>query len=313
MLRRLFLLCVTLSLLALCVTRVRAGYYIGYGYGPVAWASPGLNYYWGAVGESIRVDTMMRLNEYIYQSLKEMNRENAAIRAAKTKRRRENFDKIMDRIKNSPNEFDVTNGDALNALREQLFSFGSSVRAVPATLSTDMIRTIPFMYGPRDSIFSLRRLTIRKWPVAFRAGPGGDAFVSERKKFESAISAALDQMLDGKTSRETIKTVEAAIENLEFKLDKTYKTTEERKDKTYIEAKRTLREFRDTKELMKDAKVEQILAEMSRYSGTTLFDLLEFMHRNNLRFYVPDIGDERQLYPKLYEKMRATLEAVNVK
>ena len=313
MLRRLSLLCVTLSLAALCATRVSAGWYVGYGYGPVAWASPGLNNYWGAVGESIHVNTMIRLNEYIYQSLKEMNRENAAIRAAKTKRRRENFDKIMDRIKNNPNEFDVTNGDALNALREQLFSFGSAVRAVPVTLSTDTIRTIPFMYGPRDSKFSLRRLTIRKWPVAFRAGPKGDPFASERKKFENAIDTALDQMLDGKTSRETIKKVEETIDDLESRLDRIYKTTEERKDKTYIEAKRTLREFRDTKELMKDAKVEQILAEMSRYSGTTLFDLLEFMHRNNLRFYVPDIGDERQLYPKLYEKMKATLEAVNAR
>jgi hypothetical protein len=311
MLRRPCAIFAALTLAGLSATSLSAGWYYGYGYGPV-FVSPGLNYYWGAVGESIHVNTMMRLNEYIYQSIKEANRENAAIRAAKTKRRREDHEKIMDRIKNHPEELDVLKGDALNALREQLAGFSSALRASPVPLSSETIRTIPFMYGPRDAVISLRRLTIRKWPIAFRPGSSGDPFFYDRKAFETAIQTALDQMLDGKTSREAILAVEKAINNLDYKIDKVFDTEEQRKDKTYIQAKQTLRELTTAKELLKDQKVEQIIGEMNRYSGTTLQDLLEFMQRNNLRFYVPDIGDERELYSKLNEKMKLALEAVNI-
>ena len=57
-----------------------------------------------AMANSINTDTWIRLNEYIYQSIKLENHEKALHRAAVIAERRENYEKILERNRNAPED-----------------------------------------------------------------------------------------------------------------------------------------------------------------------------------------------------------------
>ncbi len=69
-----------------------------------------------AIAESINADTMMRVNEYIYQSLMHENQLNSEYRAMIFKKHKEEYDKFQQRIKENPEARDVDKGTALNAV-----------------------------------------------------------------------------------------------------------------------------------------------------------------------------------------------------
>ncbi len=268
----------------------------------------GLYNYYSAMGNAINVNTMINLNEYIYQSLKNENHEKAMFRAAVAAKRRENYEKILDRVQHNPNELDVNKGDALNALREALADpkiskSEISLNSVP--ISAEMVRSIPFFYASKDAVISLRRLSLRgKWPIGLR----GKALANERKAYERALDTAMEQQFDGKLSKEAIAKVEAAVLALEERLEM---EPLDPKDRLYIDAKSELRKLLATKELLKIREVEHIIGEINKYSGTTVAELLVFMQRNNLRFHIPEIGDEREIYPKIYAAFKQQLDGTS--
>jgi hypothetical protein len=268
----------------------------------------GLYNYYTAEAFAINTDTMMRLNEYIYQSLKNENREKAARRAARAAEDRENYKKYQERIRNNPEELDVMKGDALNSLRERLASpaiHPSAFRRSPVPLPADVARTIPFFFGPEDAVISMRRLAVtgKRWPIALRE----TALKEERRAYELALNAALDQQFQGKLSSAAIDRVDQAVNDLDQELDRVFTL---RNDRRYIEAKQCIKRLRESKELLKRQKIEQIIGELNKYSGTTVEDLIVFMQRNNLRFHVSEIGDERQMYPKLYAALKQQFDRV---
>lgn len=260
-----------------------------------------------AVSNSINVDTSIRLNEYLWNVAKNENRENAEHRAAVIDRNRENYEKIRRRIRENPDDNDLEKGDALNDLMKQLLDpqiAPSSFRQSPVLLTGDTVRGIPFFYGPEDATFSMRRLSAKgSWPVGLR----GKAFAGERRAYERAFDDALDQQIEGKLSREAIARVERALGDL---VDRLPKVIPPSSDKVYIEARDFLERMRVSKELLKRRAIEQMLGEIDKYSGTSIHDLMVFMQKYNLRFGVPALGYERELYPRLYESMKEQLELV---
>jgi hypothetical protein len=262
---------------------------------------------------SINVDTAIRLNDYLYAIAKKENIENARHRAAVIAKTRENYEKILDRIRNSPEERDMLTGDALNMLRLQLMSPGSesSVRVsrVSLHLPGDTIRVIPFSFNQEGVTFSMRRLVVKgKWPLGFR----GPQFSSERRNYEDAVDHALDLLNDGKgkLSRPAVDAVGKAAADLAAKLDRVIRPS---RDKVYLDAKAFLRRLESTVNLFKSQKIEQIMYEIDTYHGTTVYELLQFMQRNELKFGVPDeIGDEKELYPRLYAALVSQRDAAGI-
>jgi hypothetical protein len=268
----------------------------------------GLYNYYTAMGDSISTDTYIRLNEYIYNSIKHENAERARHRAAVIARRRENYEEILDRILSNPDYRDLARGDALNALLDELLDPGaiapSSLRLSPIPLAGETVRSIPFFYAPEDATISMRRLSAHgRWPVGLR----GEPLAPERRAYERAVDEALEQQTEGEMSREAIRAVEAALNDLRSKLDRVVPPSN---DRVYVEAKNHLKRLEVSKELLKRRVIEQIVGELDKYSGTTVRDLLEFMRRNNLRFGVSEIGDEMETYPKLYAALKQQLDAV---
>jgi hypothetical protein len=270
----------------------------------------GLYNYYTASADSINADTWMRLNEYVFQSVREASmreRKRLAERIAKNK---ENYNELIDRLTNNPEFKDVRRGDALNMLYEQLTNpqiAESSFRFAPVHLSGENIRNVPFLYAKEDATFSMQRLTARgQWPVGFR----DERLAPERRAYERAVDNALELQIEGKLTTEAINAVEAAVYNLSLGLDRVVPPS---RDKVYLESKNFLRRLENTKELFKRKEIEQILGEIDKYAGTTVHDLVTFMKRNNLRFGVPDeIGDEQSLYTRLYASLRQQLDLVHV-
>jgi hypothetical protein len=267
----------------------------------------GLYNYYTANANAINTQTWMTLNEYIFQSVRAASQRYAARRSAEIASNREHYKKYLDQLLNDPEFADVERGSALNILFDKLTNpqVESALRLAPVHLSNEDIRSIPFFYAPRDATISLERLTTRgKWPVGLR----GPDMLTERRAYDRAVDEALEQQLEGKLSREAIAAVDTAVTNLYIALDRSHTPS---RDTIYLEAKNYLKRLETMKDLFKLQVVEQILAEIDKYSGTTVYDLIKFMERNNLRFGVADeIGHERDLFPRLYAALRQQLDQV---
>src|SRR5262245_12466255 len=200
-----------------------------------------------ALANSVNVDTFIKWNEYIYNVAKNENRENAIHRAQINALKRENYQKILQRIRESPEERDLERGDALNAELEKLLDPGispSSFRLASVTLPGETVRKIPFFYAPANSTFSMQRLSTKgKWPVGLR----GDEYARERREYELAVDAALEEQIEGKLSRPAILRVEAAVNALFERLDRVVTPSS---DKVYVEAKGFLKRLATSKEML---------------------------------------------------------------
>jgi hypothetical protein len=108
------------------------------------------------------------------------------------------------------------------------------------------------------------------------------------------------QAVDGKLQVSAIEAVEKAVDGLWYRLSKVVRPST---DRLYIEAKLRLEELGNTVRLLKTHMVEQALADIDKYPGTTLNDLRLFMQRHNLQFAPADTPEERSLYPDLYAAM----------
>jgi hypothetical protein len=112
-----------------------------------------------AIANRINVESSILLNEYIYSSIQEGNREKAEHKMAELRRKIEHYNKILDRIKNDPDLRDRDSGDALNVLRDELLRISpSSLRLALVVLPGETIRQIPFQYAQKGVTFSMDRL-----------------------------------------------------------------------------------------------------------------------------------------------------------
>lgn len=264
--------------------------------------------YYTAQANSINADTMMRINEYIYLSIRQDRAEKAARRARRAAERLANYNLIRTRIENNPNQNDMLKGDSLNALFEQLAGpkiSPSAYRLNSFELDADMVRKIPFFYGPNQATIAMSRIIpAGKWPIALR----GPEFATQRRNYERALDSVLELQLDRKTTRDSLAALSAAVRDLAERLDQVISPE---KETLYLEAKSFIHRLEASKEMMKRKEIETIIGEIDRYSGTTVHDLIVFMQRYNLRFGVPEIGAERAAYPKLYAAMRQQLDELN--
>jgi hypothetical protein len=248
-----------------------------------------------AAARSINADTVMRWNEYLYQSQREATRRYHAIRDAKHARAEQARAEIADRLRNHPETRDITNGDALNVLLEELLNpaAGSMALRIQTPIRHDVIPDIPFEYATEGVTICLDQMTLKdQWPLALRV----EEFRPEREALRKALEAALEEDKEGNLEPKTIESVQQAIDRLRIKFDRTVP----KDDSSYIESRDRLKAIAGLTRLLYSPKVEQIIAELEDYQGTTLGDLVGFMQAFNLRFAPANSFRQRQIYLKLY-------------
>ena len=264
----------------------------------------GIGSYYSSMATSINVDTWMRLNEYIYQSLKQENREMLERAALYQKRRRENYNKILDRIKSSPERKDLERGDALNSVLGELLDpkrvQSSTLRFAPVTLNANIARTIPFFRPYQGATISMHRLTAYgQWPPLLR----DPKFALYRRSYERAFDEALEQQIDGKITSQAIEKVEIAVRELRNQLTP-------REDTLWREANTHLNRMENAVELLKHAEVEKVVGKLDKYHGATVEDLIVFMRDNKLQFGAAESAEEIRIYTPLYAGLKAQLALI---
>jgi hypothetical protein len=294
--------------------RAQYGYPGGYGgYGWGGWGSTlqgsiarGLGYfnmgrgaynYDTSVARSINADTAIRWNEYMYQSHLEQTRRYHARLQADLNRINTAQAGIYDRLRNHPETRDVTNGDALNVLLDILLNpatLGSSVRMIRTPLKPEVIRDIPFEVASEGMTVCLNQMTLNdeQWPLALRV----EAFGPERDKLKQVIAVALKEDEKGSLDPKTIEAVQSAIDQLRFKFEKLVPQS----DPDYVPAQQTIKAMAGLTKMLYSPTLEQVIAELEDYQGTTLGELLAFMQAFNLRFAPANSFRQRQIYMKLY-------------
>jgi hypothetical protein len=305
-------LAITLAVLASLGASARAQLIVGPGSTPegdylrgVGIAGIGLGQYNLNTAQAGMINTQTGIlwNEYVGAVQENHNRRYAARHAKMEAEKKRNYNLILDRIRDNPEEFDVQRGDALNAAMTLMLDSkfdDMTFRYTPVPLPADIIRSIPFKMDDEGVEFSMQRLSTKgkgKWPIALQ----GDQFARERRAYERAFDNALDQQIDGKVELGAIAAVEKAIDVLHEKLDRVVGPSD---DKLYVESARRLRELSVAAKLLRRHKVEIVVGELERYSGTTVNDLRIFMRKHHLRFGTASNPDERKLFPELLAVLR---------
>jgi hypothetical protein len=295
--------------------RAQYGYGYPYGYGGYGWggwgSTPGSSMARGlgifsmgrgmynldtAQARSINLNTSIRWNNAMYQATAASAERHAARVKAKMERTIKLQAEIQDRLRNHPEQRDITDGDALNVLLDVLLNpaiADRSLQQIRTPLRHEIIRDIPFEYASEGMTVCLDRMMMDgQWPLALR----DEVFRPEREGLRKAVSAALEEDKEGNLEPETIQAVQTAINQLRSKFDRV--VPQDRPD--YLTARDTINAMNGLTKMLYSPMMEKVLAELEDYQGTTLGDLLGFMQAFNLRFAPANSYRQRQIYLKLY-------------
>jgi len=249
-----------------------------------------------AVARSINTDTVMRWNQYAYQSQQTASNSYRARLLARRNSINRARAELQDQLRNNPSTRDITDSDALNVLLDALLNpgtAGSSLRRIKTPLKPELIQEIPFEFASEGMTICIDQMTMNdQWPLALRV----DDFRPEREGLRKAVQFALEQDKEGDLETATIEAVQTAIDRLRLKFERLVPPT--RPD--YIAAHDTIKALAGLTKMLYSPKAEEILAELEDYQGTTLGDLLTFMQAFNLRFAPANSIRQRRIYLKLY-------------
>jgi hypothetical protein len=322
MLRSIRLVLGGLMILAAAGGEARSQYYYPYGYGydgygfggwgqtPQGSIAQGLGVYAAGVGvykydravaNSINEDTIVRFNQYLYDSMLESRRRYNREHAAKLKMDDSQYQARAARIRDNPSKEDIDSGDALNAILDQMADpkvlQGSSLRLANATVSPQAIREIPFRDETDAITLSLDEMTDPKnWPLPLRA----DTFTPEREAYQKAVDEALEEDKDGSLKPETIARVRNAVAALYRKVGETIPKTQQPE---YSLSMNYLKGLAGLSRMLEKPNVEAILGELEKVQSTTVGNLVAFMHSYNLRFAPATTPKQRAIYRDLMPSM----------
>jgi hypothetical protein len=250
--------------------------------------------------DSVDMSNMIRWNEYLAATMEVENNQSLVRRGERRKHLIAMYNLRKQRIANDPTELDLFNGDALNALLEQLSNpkiSPSLLRKSGESIPGETIQRCAFRYPSFGLTISLGRLTVRDgWPFALRGMP----FAEERKAYHAAVEKALEQNLAGNLTPEAFRAVQAAVKALTAKYKATIPASE--KD-DFVQAKVFLEDLEEAVSPLRNPNAEKVLAGVDRYAGTTLGEAVAFMQRFNLRFASALTDYERESYHLLYAGM----------
>lgn len=259
-----------------------------------------------ARARSIDADTRIRFNQYVYNSYQVYLRQRAQRIARASARRNESLAEVHRRLREAPTESEIAGGDALNVLLVDLADPripASAWEAAKVPLPDEAARTIPFQHASVGGTLALRRLDVGDaWPVALRY----EALEGPRQAYERAVATLLEQCRGHRLTPEAVEAVGVTAKALGARADAAIPQSSE-------DYRQVARQFagsleRSARVLTRTNYVEDLLAELDGFRGTTIADLADLMRRYNLHFGPADSPDERGLYARLCPLLREQLE-----
>ena len=263
-----------------------------------------------AIAGSINTDSVMRYNQYLYNSRIEARKRYNAYETKRLNLDKAHYEARQARIRDNPTTEDIDSGNALNVLLDQMTEpktlHGSALRLASSPISPKVIKDIPFLDETDAITISLDGLTDNDdWPLPLRSA----AFKPERKAYQKAIDEALDQDKDdGSLTPETIAKVRGAVAQLYRKVSDTIPKT---KQPDHLQATNYLKELAGLSKMLEKPNVEKLIAELEKVESTSVGNLIGFMHAYNLRFAPATTAAQRAVYHDLYPVMIAARDKVS--
>lgn len=259
-----------------------------------------------AVANSINTDTVMRWNQYVYESQKEATRTYYSRRDANIAKNRDAYNATMDRIINNPTARDIQQGDALNAILDQLSDPRippSVLRDTDAPIDSALVRQIPFVNASEAISISLEKLRdASKWPARLR----DPRFEPEQRDFEKLVVQARKEDEEGDIAPETLSQLRGVAKRIKDKLSE-MPLENKRED---IDAQNFAKTIVAMTRLLERPEVEQVLGELRKLDKTSLSHVLAFMRTFNLRFGPADSPEQRSTYAELYPAMDSVRDKI---
>jgi len=299
--------------------RAQYGYPVGYGaYGWGGWGgggetvqgsiarglgayAAGAGYYnqQTAVARSINADTVMRWNQYWYESQVNANRSERERLARRQLGNAKAHDQIYKRLRDNPEPRDITQGDALNVALEEINDprvYSKALDAAKVKIGGETIRDIPFQYAAAAITTSIHQIT-RGGPPKSLLDPRFDAERATIKAFGDQIR---EQIRNGEhPDPATVDKALAAVNALEAKVDKTLP----RNERGRVEADKFLKSVHGLLAMMQTPALDVLLAGVEKRPDATLGELLNFMNAFNLRFGAANTPRQREIYNELYPQL----------
>lgn len=252
-----------------------------------------------AVANSINTDTVMRWNQYVYESQMEANRIYQATQARRRAENKESFEQIRDRIRNNPTPNDVYRGDALNACLDEINNprvYAKALAAGKVAIPSQSVRNIPFQYAAAAITVSIHQLTKEGPPKSLMT----PEFEEDRTQIKALGQQLRAQIEEGKNpDSETINKILELINQAEVKADKLLP----RNSRERNEADKYLKALHGLIAMLQTPAMDVILSGVEKRPETTLAELLGFMNAFNLRFGVASTPTQKLVYDSLYPQL----------
>jgi hypothetical protein len=251
-----------------------------------------------AQANAINANTAMQFNQYMYEASKESNR-NYHAKLAKDKTRSEKGAKaVHDRLRDHPNDVDISRGDALNVAMVELSDpkiFKQTLYAAgKVKVGGEAIRDIPFQYASAAISISVHQLTQGGAPPILK---NGEQFAPDRTALR-AIAAELRKEGDetGTHKPETIQKAKDQILATKAKVESTLvKGSADREA-----ADKYLKALYGFAKMLETPAVNLLLAGVEKHPDASLGQLIQFMTTFNLRFGAAETARQKEVYRQLY-------------
>lgn len=255
-----------------------------------------------AVANAINANTVMNLNEYIYQGQLEQNRRYYENRAISEAKRKDASDAIRKRISENPETGDIMRGDALNAILDQVTDpklGSSSLRLAKTMVPAKTIKEIPFSFASQGVTFSLHQLSSdNNWPLVLK----GKVYEVERLAYMKAIENARAKNDSDNLSAEDVTAIRDAVRALRDKIDK----NPPQEKSSISEVNAYLRTLAGFAKMLERPSIDRPIAELDKIKEASVGDFLTFMHVYNLRFGPATTASQRAVYSQLYPILAET-------
>ncbi len=257
-----------------------------------------------SMARSMNVDTNLRLTQAMWQSQHYMNWTNMMHRERKARATNESLEGIKKRLHETPNEGDIRNGDALNAVLEDVSDpkkvHPSQLRLSNIPLEPGQAKALPLFYASQAVAFTISDLIGEEdWPLMLRA----NVYKPYRNNLAKAMKACEIAGTEGELTPDLISDVTKAV----AAIDQAFQDNAKYGDPGLAEAKAQISSLKKLTKMLSTPNFEEILATIEKAKANkvqpTVTDLIGFMKHFNLRFGEAKTEKQAQAMMDLFPKM----------
>jgi hypothetical protein len=252
-----------------------------------------------AEADAINADTLMRWNQFMFESQLEANRRSRERLARRQASTIQTVNQNFERLRNNPEARDIANGNALNVAMDEINDprvYSKALEGAKVKVGGESIRDIPFQYAAAAISTSFDQISNGPPPAALLR----PEYEANRTALKAVGQEIRGQVEDGGSPKpETLARAFTLINALEAQVDKNLP----RNSRDRVAADKYLKSVHGLLSMLQTPAIDVLLSGVEKRPEATLGDLLTFMNVFNLRFGPATTPRQRMVYNSLYVQL----------